>query len=359
VTGVRPAEADVLGALVRAEADRTGQEAGCEVLGRRQHRGSVNLEVAFGAGPERRELFVKWLRREAEHRFDRQSSGEGRLRLRPFPDPATKLTHEAVTLSAIERMVEAHRTPGWFSVPVADLSDDGQVLTLGRISLPTLADLAAEPRHSDRVRVAAGNLGAWLRTFHRLDPLPHTVGHLETRDDVAELVAALTEHIRTDGGRDLDRRDAGRAREAVTALPSTLPLVLGHGDLSPLNVLVGAAGEVAVFDTSGDWRMPPHVDMAYFEVMSELSDMKRLAPSRDAKRRRHRADEAFLEGYGQGAPPRRERAVFELVVLLDKWATLSSEMVRLTSVKRRLRKELLVRRIRRAVVARIEEALGD
>ncbi len=350
----------ILDELVRTESARTGAELRAEPIRRRTHQGSVNLEVALCGDGTRRELFLKWLRPEAEKRHQRARSGQQPPRLRPFPDPAERLRHEALALEIIERMVGDDDGTRWFAVPVAGLLQERTVLCLERIALPTFA---ACRRGNDSTLVAesATRLGAWLRAFHDQADLPHTRPHLDSVTLVVDFLAQLSGRIRDSGhARDADRIDRWTG-DVARVLPSELPLRLGHGDFSPQNALVDAGGAVAVFDTAAEWRLPPHVDLAYFSVMLELEDMKRLtgggrrAPSPAALMRR------LCDGYGPTTPPRAELVVFEMLVLVDKWATLVDPDAtdNRSDLRRRLRQAILTRRIRRAVRRRSVVVAAD
>lgn len=340
----------ILAELVRAESARAGADLRAEPLHRRAHQGSVNLEVALCGDGTRRELFLKWLRPEAQARHQRARVGRTPPRLKPFPDPARRLCQEALALETIQRMVDGDDDPRWFAVPVVGLLRTPPVLCLERISLPTFT---ACRRRGDTAlaEAAAFRLGGWLRAFHDQEDLAHTRPHLDTVGSVVELLARLRERIRDAG----HPRDADRIEQWTSGvegvLPSELPSHLGHGDFSPQNVFVDPGGSVAVFDTAAEWRLPPHFDLAYFSVMLELEDMKRFP----AGGRRGAGSTALTrrlrDGYGPTAPPDAELAVFEVLVLVDKWATLVDPdgTDNRSDLRRRLRQAVLTRRIRAAV----------
>ncbi len=347
--GPEPAgeEGLLLEALGRELTARASSPAHCELLGRRLHRSSVTLEVRVVTGSEVREIFVKRLRGHAGERHRETLEGRGRPRLKSVPDPTSKLAHEAAALGAIQAMV-ADAGPGlWFAVPVVAVLPG--VLALERFDLPTLAESVRRGNHGERIRSATRELGAWLHAFHRLPDLPHTRPRLLTRDELVDVMAALLDHV-----------DAGpisrRVSELAASLPASLPAGLSHGDFAAHNVFVGNRGEIAVFDTMAAWRSPPHFDLACFNVMLDFGDLRRLLPGLRSGRVSRDLERELLAGYGPAAPPRSERAVFEIAVLLDKWASLVTRKPdsRLRGMARRVRREVLTRRLRRAVQQRLD-----
>ena len=104
-------------------------------------------------------------------------------------------------------------------------------------------------------------------------------------------------------------------------LPPALPVGAAHGDFGQSNVLVAKDQRIFVLDTSAGWQVPLLEDLAYFLVGIECSRIQVLtggmafSSGQMAVTRR-----AFLEGYfAQEAVP-EGLAVYETLLVLDRWA---------------------------------------
>jgi aminoglycoside phosphotransferase (APT) family kinase protein len=180
--------------------------------------------------------------------------------------------------------------------------------------------------------------GRWLRRFHDLAEFAERPASQATRDEVASLYLQYGRYL---GGRLGDptvEKMAGAASEVAAAvLPDRLPLVVGHGDFAPRNVLLVDKGPLAVLDPMPRWRVPPFEDIARFTV-----GMRLVAPqiyslggafSRSDLDRR---EAYFLTGYHGGEPiPAQAIRSYQALILLDKWAALvGSQRVDQSRVRR-------------------------
>ena len=176
---------------------------------------------------------------------------------------------------------------------------------------------------------AVRHAGAWLREFHAFPPDENETATL--REDRADVVGALAAYGRfleqeLDDARSFADAVATASRRAPALLPTTLPLGLGHGDFAPRNVFVSAEGRVTVVDMIGKWRVPIYEDLAYFITALRAAGPQRLTYGLALPRERlDRLERELLAGYFRDEEvPRGAVTVFELLLLLDKWASFAS-----------------------------------
>jgi hypothetical protein len=130
-------------------------------------------------------------------------------------------------------------------------------------------------------------------------------------------------------------RAAGEMAAAV--LPDSLPLVVGHGDFAPRNVLLANAGPLVVLDPMPRWRVPRFEDIARFTV-----GMRLVAPQiyslggAFSRRDLDRREAHFLSGYHGDEPiPADAIRSYQALIMLDKWAALvDSQRVGQSRVRR-------------------------
>ena len=148
-----------------------------------------------------------------------------------------------------------------------------------------------------------------------------------TRDDVTLLYPQYGRYL---GGRlgdaTVEKLACAAGEFAASVLPDSLPLVVGHGDYAPRNVLVVDQSALAVLDPMPRWRVPRFEDIARFTV-----GMRLVAPqiyslggafSRGDLDRRE-AD--FLAGYHGDEPiPVQAIRSYQALIVMDKWAALVS-----------------------------------
>ncbi|HEX6248371.1 MAG TPA: hypothetical protein VFZ64_10910 [Nocardioidaceae bacterium] len=247
---------------------------------------------------------------------------------------SARLEYDA--LRDIERAV-APAEPGRFGVlrALAWLPEESGIV-MDLVREPTLRDrLLRTSRLQRRPRAPMPatpwhNAGAWLRVFHDEVPghgLPTRLAH---RDQVAALMgeqaAFLGEQL---GDPPALRRVRETACELVGAFPSELPLAAGHGDFVANNMFASENGRVTVFDPLPRWRVPRYQDLATLTVglralpLNATSQGLAFGPE-DLPR----YERAFLAGYfGEDVPVSAVR-VYQLVVLLDRWAALVSKTTR-------------------------------
>lgn len=254
-----------------------------------------------------------------------------RPRLAPVADPTTRGALEHAALLAIHGHFATLGDPRLGAVRVLDYLEEHRAVVMQRVGEENLRHLVLRswrPRRggTTRLRAAFGNAGAWLRHYHALPHEPHVRARHAGRADFVAHVEELA-HFLGDSPRSapffrgLARAVAASAR---TVLPASLPLGRSHGDFALRNVLVAPGARVTVLDTLGRHSTAVYEDIGYF-----LTDVKcnplHLASSVSGTGRRRVADleAAFLAGYfGDEPVPARAVALYEVLAILSRWASL-------------------------------------
>lgn len=349
-------DSEALDGLIRALSAGGSTEMGYEVLDRRRLPGSTNLIVRVtGDGPAP-ELFVKRLHRKSHRRHEAARTKRDRPRLKPVPDPARRLADEAASLIAIQKLVAASGRSDWFAVPVVEVPDRPDMLVLERVDASTLTEQIRRGAPQGLLDRAARSLGEWLHTLHTRLPQPaHARPRLRNR---AELVERAETMIGFVDSRRL-RRHRSSIMDAIAAVPPDFELVPSHGDFAPQNVFLTDDGAIAVFDTTTSLLLPRHFDPAYFSVVLEFAGLKQPVPRSSASEDRMAG--LLREGYGPDLPPRSELLAFELLLLLDRWCSISlrpERAVRPVDAVRWGRRQALGGRLDRAIAHRLDRLGG-
>lgn len=349
-------ESEALDRLIRALASDGAGKVGYDVLDRQRLPGSTNLVVRVSGDGPTRELFVKRLRAKSQRRHEAAWSNRDRPRIKPVPDPASRLANEAAALMAIEAMVASAGRSDWFAVPVLAVPECPDMLVLDRVDAPTLSDHLGRGVAQEAVDRTARSMGGWLHTLHSSVPvLPHARPHLRNPGELVELAEEMIDFV---GSRRLHRRRTS-IMEAIAALPSDFELVPSHGDFAPQNVFVTDDGRIAVFDTTASLLLPRHYDLAYLAVVLEFAGFKRLLPPSVVAA--VRLAEQVRGGYGPTLPPRSEILTFELVLLLDRWCSVSrrpERPARPVDAVRWSRRHALATHLDRAIARRLDQLVG-
>jgi hypothetical protein len=221
------------------------------------------------------------------------------------------------------------------AVRALDYVPELRTIVMEVIDEPTLRRLvwtSARPRpFAKRVDVdrAVRHAGAWLREFHGLPGDENETDTLrEDRSDVVDALAAYGRFLEqeVDDARVFADAVGTASIHAPALLPPTLPLGLGHGDFAPRNIFVSAEGRVTVIDMIGRWRVPIYEDLAYFTTALRAAGPQRLTYGLALRRDRlDRLERELLKGYFcDEQVPRGAVRLFELLLLLDKWASFAS-----------------------------------
>jgi hypothetical protein len=249
-------------------------------------------------------------------------------------------------LRSIQDMLQ-DADPDRFGVlrPLAWLPEHAAIV-MDLVEQPTLRNtLLRESRTRVGRRTSVGegpwrNAGAWLRMFqtHR-SPLmvpPDGAVHLSVGDLYRAFGGFLVERI---GSRPLltTLREAGH-EIAASALPSEPARGTAHGDFVANNMFLGAGGRITGFDPLPSRNVPLRLDLATLLVNTRVLPLQAVSqgtaiPAADLDR----YEAAVLQGYfGSDAVPHTEVVAFQLLVLLEKWATVVSKRLQRGRVRPQL-----------------------
>jgi aminoglycoside phosphotransferase (APT) family kinase protein len=281
-----------------------------------------------GNGGER-QILVKSAREDVSaDDFATQPREPDRPRLAPGPGPTSGIEREAEVLEVIER--HAAGDPRFAAIPVLDVLPDPPAIVMGQLRGQSLrrilmrAAIVRGPRSLRRSQDALASAGAWLRAFHALPVLPTDGRRLGSRSALLEVARPLIAF----GIRTLERDALGPAEAWLEAMVSreegSLTSGLLHGDFASRNILVDAQGRVAVFDSRARWVAPVAEDIAQMLVSMRLAREQVTSTGRLYPVRLIESWESSLLGgyFGADHVPWPTIRVFELLVLLDKWAAI-------------------------------------
>jgi hypothetical protein len=326
------------------------------VSSERRRRTSLIVRLRVG-DPVRYRLFVK---ATPERPPGAGKSGD-RPRLVPIADPRTRATLELRALQAVEARLGPAGTDRFDVLHPLGVVDDGMavvMLTHEGVSLArALSRVSRGPHMPGAPETLMEWAGAWLRLFH---DAPLDVELPVRQGDAADIAAALRAFgdFLVDAGADPEvGRLADRATAAAADLPDPLPIRRTHGDFAPRNLIVGPDGRLTAIDLLGHWQAPIYEDLATFLVALHSGRQMALTGGRLLRRPLAVLEERFLAGYAGGDDlPRRPIAIYEFLLVVDKW---SSRLTRLEGAGRvrRLERRLLGRHFlgrARAALVRLE-----
>jgi aminoglycoside phosphotransferase (APT) family kinase protein len=261
---------------------------------------------------------------------DPQTDTADRPRLVDLTEPESRVQYEFHALRAIQERIEALGDPRLAAIrPLGVLPDSGAVVMESFDGRP-LHHLLLRGRLSQdparRPARLARTAGHWLRVFHDTEPSGQPVRQ-QQRADVVAAFEALGAYLSERS----DQPDVGSiARigiEAVGHLPDPLPTALSHGDFAPRNILVDPVGRVAVIDLLARWQAPRYEDIAGFLIALQTSRANALTQGVAYGPALGGLERPFLDGYFGAAPvPRAAIRVYELLLVLDKWAARASRV---------------------------------
>ncbi len=293
----------------------------------RRRRSSRILRIAVGDPPSYR-LFVK-VTPEAGPAAARGN----RPRLVPVTEARARATLELRALQAVEARIGRAGTDRFDVLHPLGIVDDGMalaMLTHEGVSLArTLSRLSRARRSPVPPETLVEDAGAWLRAFH---DAPAPIDLPARQERVVDITAALRAFGDFLLGEHPSRELADlvdRAIGAAASLSDPLPVRPTHGDFAPRNLIVGPDGRLTVSDLLGRWRAPIYEDIATFLVALRSGRQVALSGGRLLRRPVEILERHFLDGYGgREAVPRRPIAIYEFLLVLDKW---SSRLTRLES----------------------------
>ena len=270
------------------------------------------------------------LRRDSLGGADGGASGGGsRPRLRQEPATAEELTLlEWAGLVSIERACGA--AEGLGVVRPLLLMRDEAGLVMSFVEAPTLRSVVLglsrlrrvpgrAPAGVQEAVTGAGLAGRWLRTFHEGCGESDRPVRQGTRDEVVERLRAYGDFLGTRSWRQL--AEAG-AQAVTRLLPTELPVVVGHGDFAPRNMLL-RDGRLTVIDPLPRWQVPAYDDLCRFVVgirlIGEQVHSHGLAfgsGTLDA------LEEAAVAAYLGPDTDRAPLRAYQLLILMDKWSAM-------------------------------------
>jgi hypothetical protein len=296
------------------------------VLGRkRQRRSSRIIRLSVGEPPRYR-LFVK-----ATPVAGPASARGTRPRLVPLSDPRERATLELHALQAVERRLGPAGTDRFDVLHPLGVIDDGMALAMltheGVSLYRTLSRVSRARRSAVSPEVLVQRAGAWLRQFHDAPTDADLPARQARAADVARALADFGDFLLAERkSRELAEMVA-RAIAETANLPDPLPVRPSHGDFAPRNLIVGRDGRLTAIDLLGHWRAPLYEDLATFLVALHSGRQTALTGGRLLRRPVDVLERHFLAGYaGDDVLPRRPIALYEFLLVLDKW---SSRLTRL------------------------------
>ena len=228
----------------------------------------------------------------------------------------------AVRLHDLMRSVDGVRAPG-----VIASRTSPPTLVLERLTGATdltrlLRRAAVEPTSTVRRRIEAAYAAAG-RAAQRMaeaGPLPHRETSHPTSGDLLTTAGEMAAFL-GDTSADLAGAAVRRAEELLERA-STWPIVAGHSDFAPRNVLVLGDG-IGVIDALFALNVPRFEDAARFVVntLAPLAEIPVPAPGR------RRIGPAVVETFLAECVVPEDRPLFEatcLVVALDRWCALAA-----------------------------------
>jgi thiamine kinase-like enzyme len=252
------------------------------------------------------------------------------------------------------------------AVPVYELMPEISVMVMGNASNPSLAELATARGNIDLLP-AFRNAGAWLREFHGMHPLAHTIDHADDALAIARTVDHATQFLTSQiGTASFFRALCARFRQLASNLLTDPPEhKIAHADFWLGNLLVDENARVTVIDTLGAWRGPIYNDLSYFlyNLNTPLLPIRR----KDGLRRSQiaKCSAEFLAGYFGGDPvPHAAIALFELRLLLQLWARTAATASHSSGGRIRYRAKLIIknplfRRAAKQRMARLESLIEN
>ena len=276
----------------------------------------MRVRVTSG-GAFRRTIIVK-------HAPDEPVVVDDRPRLVAPMEPTERLTQEFEALRLVADRFADGDDPGLGAVRPLGILPETHALAMeayaGRPLHETLIPGLIRQTSELRATRLVERAGHWLHAFHDLpaDDRPVRQG---SRAEIAEAFHAVGRFLTAQGAPADIAAVAETGARAVTRLADPLPIALCHGDFAPRNILIDQTGRVAVIDISVRWRAPVYEDLASLLVALRMSRANALTRGYVFGPAVGRLEPAFLHGYFDGAPiPRAAIRVYELLLVLDKWA---------------------------------------
>ncbi|CAN5727914.1 hypothetical protein BH23GEM6_BH23GEM6_21400 [soil metagenome] len=295
---------------------------------RREKSGLYRFEVR--AEEQRRQVLVKVSgtpSRAAVH----PRAGRPRPRLWSAVSAEMRAELEHRALEEIHAHLAAMGDPRFGAVEVFGGLPEHAAVVMEFVEEPSLRQVIAGGRQRNPALTQAlptifANTGAWLRVYHGL-PEPHpTERCYTTPSEFAAYLRGVATFLGEALGEAPFFSTVGErgAEAALRVLPGPLPTGLSHGDFAMRNVLISPEGRVRVLDTLARHTTAIFDDLGYFLVDVKAASAFGVCWRTGMDRSRvEELEKAFLTGYfGTSEIPYRAIALYEVLALLDRWASL-------------------------------------
>lgn len=327
-----------------------------EVLAIRERSRSSMYVYGLSAGSQQRRILVKVIDPVPRATLTHEEEEEGGFLIEARPylssaiDPGELPMLQFRGLALTHERLAALGDPRFGSIRPLDCLPERRAIVMEYVGEPTIREVM---RTGIRMSIgrpvrdltpAFRNAGSWLRVYHDLEYARTRPPRRATISDLTQAIADYTRYLASaTGDAPFFRRvsDHVERRAAEVSLP-TLPLGLSHGDFLARNVFVGPDDRVTAFDALPRWRVPIYEDLARFlmGIRSVGPQVMSLGIAYD-RLRLDQYEASVLEGYFPGGTsPVRTIQVFEMLILLDKWAAL---LARSRPTRIRYRIEMAVR----------------
>lgn len=323
----------------------------------RRRRSSRILRFTVGEPPQYR-IFVKAT----------LDAGPGvvsgnRPRLVPATDARDRGTLELRALRAVEARLGRAGTDRFDVLHPLGVIDDGMalaMLTHDGVSLArVLSRLSRAPRGPIAPEALVEAAGAWLRLFHDAVDDSERPARQERVSEIAAALREFGDFLLAERADPALAELVDRAIDACSELRDPVPVRSSHGDFAPRNLIVGPDGRLTANDLLGRWRAPIYEDLATFLVALHSGRQTVLAGGSLLRRPVGVLEDRFLAGYADGGVvPRRPIAIYEFLLVLDKWSSRLSRLQHAGRLRRLERRVLDRHFLKRAAstLARLDTA---
>lgn len=174
--------------------------------------------------------------------------------------------------------------------------------------------------------------GTWLRTYHSMPKENDVPVRHQYREDYFNAITELTDYLSRVWEDDQFFKHIASTviNKGRRILPGVLPLGLSHGDYAMHNIHIGPHARVTVLDTFARWQAPIYEDIGYFLTGFKLTYPQVISQGFLFSSSQLRTYEhAFLRGYFESSRiPYNRIRLYEILALLDKWASLVTHFYR-------------------------------
>jgi aminoglycoside phosphotransferase (APT) family kinase protein len=255
---------------------------------------------------------------------DQAGDPSDRPRLVPLAESSERRRLELGALRIVEARLAEVGDPGFQAVRALGILPESTALVMEAFDgKPLHRFLVRKPFRSNpalRPSALARAAGQWLRILHDT-PMSRQVVRQGTKQEIVDAFAAFGSYLAAETDASHLETVIAAGVEAAHGLPDPLPMVLTHGDFAPRNILVDRSGRLAVIDLLARWQAPPFEDLAGFLVALHTSRANAATRGLVFGRAIAKLEPAFLAGYYGSEPvPRTAIRVYELLLVLDKWA---------------------------------------